>query len=69
MASEDRPDMSYHRYRRESGGEMRCPECGCPELWVVKTRPIGEHIRRWRRCRNCKYGPIVTIQAKERRVR
>ena len=67
MTAEDRPDMSYSKIRaaRDRQG-IACPDCGCRDLLVVGTRRLPDNIKRWRRCRNCGYGPIVTIESAPR---
>lgn len=32
---------------------IRCPDCGCPHVPVLYTRPANKGVRRVRGCRNC----------------
>lgn len=67
MTAEDRPDMSYSKIRAKQNRQgIACPECGCRDLRVVGTRQVADYVKRWRRCRNCGYGPIVTIESAPR---
>lgn len=67
MTAEDRPDMSYSKIRAKRDGQgIACPECGCRDLIVTNTRRIVDFIRRLRRCRNCGYGPILTLESAPR---
>lgn len=54
-----RPDMSYSK-RPNRGQGMKCPECGCTDLRAYGTRHLGNRTIRYRRCRNCGHGPIMT---------
>jgi hypothetical protein len=63
MANDDRPDMSYHRIRAERQSGIKCPECHCSDLRTSKTLKIGDLVKRWRYCRNCGEGPIVTFES------
>lgn len=70
MTAEDRPDMSYSKIRAKQNRQgIACPDCGCRDLRVVKTSQVADYVKRWRRCRHCGYGPIVTIESGPRTPR
>ena len=48
--------------RPEAG--PRCRHCECPDLWVSRTRRVGEQIIRWRVCRACSKTTITTEAAR-----
>lgn len=56
-----RPDMSFDKRPNKPQG-MRCPECRCTDLRAYGTRKLGTRTIRYRRCRNCGHGPIVTYE-------
>jgi hypothetical protein len=62
--NDDSPDMSYSRLRakRKDWG-IKCTECHCTDLRTSKTQKIGDLVKRWRYCRNCGEGPIITFEA------
>lgn len=59
-SGDDRPDMSYSKVAGERRWGLQCPECGCRDLITYGTKPEGSRIKRYRRCRACEYGPIIT---------
>jgi len=56
-----RVDMSYWKRNRRDG--VKCPECNCADLPVYGTRREGNRVKRYRRCRACGHGPIITYEA------
>lgn len=62
MARSDRPDMSYWKRAAQRDG-VKCPECHCADLPVYGTKRVGNRVKRYRRCRACGFGPIITYEA------
>lgn len=53
--------MSYDKRPNKPSG-IRCPECHCTHLLVYGTRKLGQRVIRYRRCRACGHGPIMTTE-------
>lgn len=41
---------------------IQCPSCHCRDLRVNGTKRIGTRIMRYRYCRHCGQGPIITYE-------
>lgn len=41
---------------------IKCPRCHCRDLRVYGTRKEGSRIKRYRECRRCGHGPIITYE-------
>jgi len=41
---------------------LKCPACHCRDLKVYGTRREGARIKRYRECRRCGHGPIITYE-------
>lgn len=55
-------EMAAETARIESGGRgIACPQCGCRDLRVYKTKPHFGDIGRRRECRNCGHR-ITTLE-------
>lgn len=48
---------------RTDGKGIKCPQCQCPRLLVIRTTRMVGKIRRTRRCGECKHEPIYTFEA------
>lgn len=46
-------EMAAAQFRGHGGKGLECPQCGCRDLRVYKTRHVSEEIDRRRICRNC----------------
>jgi hypothetical protein len=47
----------------EKSNGLTCPKCGCHHLPVYGTKRVGTRVMRYRRCRHCDFGPIITYEA------